>query len=400
MSEALNILIVATKAPWPPVDGGKVVVWETLGALAGAGHRVTLVAPHDPTTDAEDLRAALAPRCRPELVATSPRGLPASVLGSIVGREPLTVSRHRSPALSHHVERLLASEHFDVVQAEQLQAVAQTDPATARGVPLVHRAHNVESALWSFTATFHGSLQAALFRREAARLAAWEGRIVRRASATVVLTALDLEPIRRLAGAEADVERVAAPFPAALPAGGFELPGRPAVVTLASRTWAPSRETIRQVANSWWPEVRRRLPDAVLHVFSGVSDGASRSGVRWHPAPPDSARAFPDGAITAIPTRHPTGVPVKALESWARGLPVVASPGTAGALEAEDERELLIADGPERFADAIELICESDELRRQLVEGGRRALQGRHDPGRVAERLSAVYRRVMNPERP
>ena len=62
------------------------------------------------------------------------------------------------------------------------------------------------------------------------------------------------------------------PYPADLPAHDSELEGRPAVVTLASASWLPSRETARTVAESWWPVVRRTLPEAVLHIFGGVGD--------------------------------------------------------------------------------------------------------------------------------
>jgi hypothetical protein len=41
-------VIVATKAPWPRVDGGRLLLAHTLGGLAAAGCRPTLVAPADP----------------------------------------------------------------------------------------------------------------------------------------------------------------------------------------------------------------------------------------------------------------------------------------------------------------------------------------------------------------
>ena len=41
----MNILFLATKPPWPAVDGGRLLVRYTLEGLQAAGHRVTLVAP-------------------------------------------------------------------------------------------------------------------------------------------------------------------------------------------------------------------------------------------------------------------------------------------------------------------------------------------------------------------
>lgn len=391
MAAPLNVLIVATKPPWPPVDGGRVAVLNTVEALAAAGHRVTLVAPVDPTAEVERLRSALAASCRAELVPSQPRTARAVLLSSLLRGRPVTVVRHRLPAVLARVQELVVSQRFDVVQAEQLQAIAQAAPATAKGVPLVYRAHNVESALWSYAASFGRPLSAALLRREARRLATVERATIHRAAATVVLTDLDAAPLRRSVGEGPRIERVPLPFAAELPPAGRELPGRPAVVTLASPTWVPSREMILKVAASWWPVVRRRLPDAQLHVFGGV-DGGSREGITWHLAPVDSAEAFPAGAVVAIPARHPTGVPVKGLEAWSRGVPLVASTETAAALEAEEGRELLIADDPECFAAELERVAADATVRSRLIAGGRARLRSHHDPSMVAERLAAIYR--------
>jgi glycosyltransferase involved in cell wall biosynthesis len=393
MAAPLNILIVATKPPWPPVDGGRVVVLNTVDALAAAGHRITLVAPVDPAADHGAARDALAGRCRAELVPVLSPGMRAAALSALLRGRPLTVERHRLRAVAERVRRLIASEHFDLVQAEQLQAVAQAAPAAALGVPLIYRAHNIESVLWSFAASFGRAPARALLRLEARRLAGFERSTVRSVAATVVLTELDAAPLREAAGRETRIERVPVPFAPQIAASDVPLAGHPAVVTLASPSWLPSRETALRVARQWWPAVRRRVPGAVLHCFGGV-DGGPLDGVEWHPAPADSALAFASGAVVAIPERHPTGIPVKGLEAWARGLPLIGSSQTAAALEAAAGDELVVADDPEAFAAGLEQLSSDAALRARLVAGGRARLRALHDPARVAEQLEAIYRTV------
>jgi glycosyltransferase involved in cell wall biosynthesis len=393
MVAPLNILIVATKPPWPPVDGGRVVVLNTVDALAAAGHRITLVAPVDPAADHGAARDALAGRCRAELVPVLSPGMRAAALSALLRGRPLTVERHRLRAVAERVRRLIASEHFDLVQAEQLQAVAQAAPAAALGVPLIYRAHNIESVLWSFAASFGRAPARALLRLEARRLAGFERSTVRSVAATVVLTELDAAPLRKAAGRETRIERVPVPFAPQIAASDVPLAGHPAVVTLASPSWLPSRETALRVARQWWPAVRRRVPGAVLHCFGGV-DGGPLDGVEWHPAPADSALAFASGAVVAIPERHPTGIPVKGLEAWARGLPLIGSSQTAAALEAAAGDELVVADDPEAFAAGLEQLSSDAALRARLVAGGRARLRALHDPARVAEQLEAIYRTV------
>jgi glycosyltransferase involved in cell wall biosynthesis len=88
-------------------------------------------------------------------------------------------------------------------------------------------------------------------------------------------------------------------------------------------------------------------------------------GVETHPAPADSREAFAPGAILVVPLRIASGIRMKILEAWARGLPVVATPEAAAGLEAEDGRELLLAE--------------------------------RHDPAAVSRRLLEIYGLVAEP---
>ena len=135
-------------------------------------------------------------------------------------------------------------------------------------------------------------------------------------------------------------------------------------------------------------------PGAVLHLF-GEAPRAAVAGVVVQPAPAESGAAFPPGSITVIPARHDTGVPMKGLEAWARGVPVVASPEAAASLAAEDGRQLLVAEDPAALARALSRLADDPALATSLVAGGRSLLAERHDPARVAQRLLELYARVV-----
>jgi len=385
----MRILWVATKPPWPPRDGGRLLQLLTLEALAGAGHEIELVAPAaGPAEELAEAEQRLAVWCRPHLVRRRFRPVLADLAGSLARRVPWTIQRHTVAAVRRRVSALLASATFDVVHAEQLQALPQ---AAAGRVPVVLREQNVESELWAgLAARRRGS--APWLRLEAARLERWEGAAVRRAAATVALSAADAERLRRLAGGEAAVEWVPAPFPAGLEPAARALPGSPAVVLFGSDGWAPNRDQIRWFVGEAWPRARAALPGAVLHLFGGVATAAA--GVASHPAPAESREVFAPGAVLVVPLRVASGVRLKILEAWARGVPVVATPEAAAGLGATDGRELLLARDGAAFAAALARLPSEPALGPALVEAGRAALRSRHDPARVAGRLAAVYRRV------
>ena len=388
----LRILVVATKPPWPAVDGGRLVLLNTLQALAAAGHHIELVAPFSGTDD--DRRksvAALVEICTPHLIAAEPRSALVSAVIGLRRGIPVTIARHASPRMAQAVAKVLSSGDFDVVHAEQLHALSQIDAARQRGIPVVHRAHNVESLLWDFTAHHRGPATRSLVAFEARRMSSWEVRALEEADCTVALTEFDRRTLSELVPGAA-VHTVRAPFTAELPAGGDPLDGEPAVVTLANASWAPSRDAVEHLANEIWPAVRRRLPGATLNVFGGGHHLDGLEGVVGHPPPGDSRTAFPRGAVALVPERHPTGVPMKALEAWARGLPLLVDRHTSEILDAENGVDVVVADDAPGYSAALARLVEEDGLWEKVVTGGRQALAERHDPAGVAEHLERVYR--------
>ena len=384
----LRILVIATKTPWPPVDGGRLVLLNTIEALAKQGHRIDLVAPCAEGRD--EVVDALAPICTPHLVNARPRSGLGSVAQGLATGVPATVARHTIPAVREIAARILATGKIDVVHAEQLHALPQADDAQRLGIPIVHRAHNVESMLWAYSAGHRNVLVRPLLALEARRMSTMEIEALATTACTIALT----EPDRRtLADLDpgATIHTVPAPFAAELPAGSAALDGEPAVVTLTSATWAPSRDAVDHLARRIWPTVRKRLPAAVLHVFGGGRHLDGLDGVVPHPPPDESRTAYPEGAIVVIPERHPTGVPMKALEAWARGLPLLVDGPSAEILDAEDGRELVVAKDADGYAAALARLTEDPDLRQTLVDGGRRKLSENHDPVTIARHLTRIY---------
>ena len=101
------------------------------------------------------------------------------------------------------------------------------------------------------------------------------------------------------------------------------------------------------------------------------------------------------GGILLIPMRAASGVRMRVLEAWARGVPVIASPAAIAGLDAEDGRDVLVAADARAFAESAARLVGDASLRARLVEGGRATLARRHDPRRIAEATLEVYRQAI-----
>jgi hypothetical protein len=390
----LSILMVATKPPYPPVDGGRLLMWHTIWELADRGHSITLVSPaaEDRQTQASDVQK-LGEFCRVRLAEAKLRGLLTSVLISRLMRKPVSVVRHTAADVRSTVVSELHTQRYDVLHVEQIQTL-QNVPERLEGPPIVLRCQNVESRLWEMLGNLGGGLSFAA-RSEAHKMRRYEAAALHRASLTIALTKQDEQALRELAGlSDGAIRTVSAPFPAQLPAGDASLSGEPAIV-LMDGPWWPIRESTDWFVRTVWPEIRSATPHAHVHCF-GNRTMPDVPGLFRHPSPPESSTIFARNAVLAVPLRIASGLRMKILESWARGIPVVATPEAARGLETHDGGNLFIAGTAEEFASAFRQITDSDGLRRQLVAAGRDTLKQHHDPTLVGDELTEAYRAAIH----
>jgi hypothetical protein len=391
----LRILFVATKPPYPPSDGGKLLIWNTLKDLARRGHEITFVAPNLGDTTPEAVEQ-ISKHCRPRLVSCRPGRLLPSLVKAQFSHRPLSILRHCHSALRHTVHEELAQGSFDVVHVEQVQSFFNLPNGNSRP-PVVFRAQNVESNLWRMVAGVRPKVSW-IARREARKMAAVEARAVHSAASTIVLTRPDGEALAGGVGMRAaHIRLIPPPFPADLPPADGTLSGDPALVLLGGG-WLPNKDSIRWFFDSIWNDVCRVNPQAKTHVFGDDPTPPMPSIIR-HRSPADSRDIFCEGAILVVPLRVASGIRMKILEAWARGIPVVATPEAASGLDARNGEEVLLAGNGAGFAESIARLQKEPALRQRLVDSGRKVLAARHCSDYVAGLLEETYREAIDRSR-
>jgi glycosyltransferase involved in cell wall biosynthesis len=85
----------------------------------------------------------------------------------------------------------------------------------------------------------------------------------------------------------------------------------------------------------------------------------------------------------------------KVTQSMAAGLPVVTSGVGAEGLDAEDGRDLFVADQPEEFARRVVQLCRDDDLWEAVSAGGQALVDRLCSP---AVQLRAIERLLAAPQ--
>jgi len=311
-----------------------------------------------------------------------------ATIDGLLRRQPAGIARHAHRRLQSIIRAECAAFRPDVIHVEQLQALAMLGKPPWPA-PVILRMQNVESDLWAQWPASPWIQD--LLRIEGDRMAAYERASMARASRTLAITDVDMIRLRSLyPDLAADrTKSWTVPFPDELPAGaptGVD----PVLVTPQSTGWGPNRQ-----AADW---VDDELVDAMARIAPNVAFWPTRKkdSKAQHVSTADSIDLFPANAIVAIPLFVGSGIRMRILEAWARGLPVVATTVAALGLDVRHGDELLIADDAGSFASSVAAIAASPDLRASLVARGRAYLRAHHDPALQGHRLMMHYEQVRD----
>jgi polysaccharide biosynthesis protein PslH len=248
---------------------------------------------------------------------------------------------------------------------------------------------------------------------EARLLARAQRRLVRQAAVVLLVSCRDRRELTRgLPAALADRVRTVAlavePTAGALePAAGAAAPAEPpALVFTGNLGYFVNADAISWWLREVWPAVAARCPGLKLVVagdrpparlrrlvtaaeataaaawatwVAGAAEAAGAAGaageVTLVESPPDLRRLLAGATVALAPMRCGSGVPVKILEAWSQGVPVVASPWAAAGTTGVPGEDLLVANSPRQWAEVLSGLLQNPSARRRLAANGRRRLQ-------------------------
>src|SRR5262249_44984449 len=105
----------------------------------------------------------------------------------------------------------------------------------------------------------------------------------------------------------------------------------------------------------------------------------------------DAGPFFDSVKLSVAPLRFGAGVKGKINQSMAFGVPVVATSVAVDGTELRDREEVLVADEPEDFAEALIELYESEELWSRLSENGIRKTRELYSIEAAREKLKFLF---------
>lgn len=384
-----RLLILTPRFPYPVVGGDRLRIYQVCKALS---ERFSLTLLSLCETDAEMVMPLPEDGVfdRVERVFLSRGRSYLNTLLALGTTTPLQVAYYRSAEFAKAVDRLMP-EHDGVLshlircaeyvkESDKPHILEMTDAISLN----YERVRQLKNA---------GGLKAQIYRLEARRLLAYEKQVVESFDLSVLVSETDKI---HLVGAQHNKVMVCSNGVAL-----EHLPFRerhdsqPVIVYIGNMASVQNMDACLYFARDVMPLVTQRVR-ATFRVVGRISD---RDAARLRAFPnvevtgpvDDMAAAVEDARLGVCPVRLAAGVQNKVLEYMALGLPVVTSSIGLEGFEAQPERDLLVADTPEEYAEAISRIWNDDAMKAQLAVNGHAYVNAHH---RWSSRLAPMVDRI------
>ena len=284
-------------------------------------------------------------------------------------RPPYAVSRFASFAIQEKLRDWFRQQEFDVAVCDFLD-VAVNFPGKFL-IPSVLFQHNVESEIWRRHAeTETSAVKKAMYKVEFQKMLRYEQVMVRKFHHVIAVSEND----RQLMSQWCDSSRITV-VPTGVDLGQYKpLPAQdsrqPLVVFVGAMDWEPNIDGVEYFCEQILPAMKAHQPSVKFRI---VGRNPDKRVQRWASESIEVTGRVPsvvdhlrDATAVIVPLRIGGGTRLKIYEAMACGRAVVSTSIGAEGLSVHHGRDILLADNPQDFAQAVVQVLTDQNFRRNL----------------------------------
>jgi len=378
----MNILQIAHRLPWPPVDGGNKGVLgfvEAYGQHPDVDHHAFVC-----MCRFEDERWIAEWKPEPSHVTVevidARNSIPRFIANTLFSREPFNMVKYNRESFAAKVEKEISTCTPDVVHFDGLHTAAYA-PLVARTAPRalrVLRCHNAEYMILERLAESEANpIKRELIALQARRVKRYEAAMLDHFDLILAITDTDAERFRAINPNCSDriiVVPAGTKLPRALPPAPTQSGDAVRLIHIAAMDWLPNQGGLRWLRD----EVLPLLDAAGLNYHLDVIgknmpaefNQMANQRVTVHGFVDDLQPLVDAAHIAVVPLKVGSGMRVKILDYWAMGVPMVATRVAAEGLADGAEPVVALADEPAEFAETVRRLAANPAERQALRQAG------------------------------
>jgi len=403
----MNILQLCNRSPYPPIEGGVIGMYAVIEGLLHAGHHIKVLAFNTNKfhINPDDLPPDFKEKTGIQYVDVDLSIKPWDALGNLFSKASMHIKRFDQQGFRRALERVLKEARYDIVQLEYLHMTPYVETIRRySNASIILHSHNIEHLVWErMTASTSNPLKKAYLRELTRKLRNYELSSLNTYDGIVTVSKNDAAFFSR-AGCKIPITDI--PFIARLSdySTGVTACEFPSLFHIGAMNWKPNIEGIAWFLEEVWPLVHRRFPFLRLYL-------AGRFMPAWiaekqYPQVvvagevPVAKDFIQSKGIMVAPLLSGSGIRIKILESMAIGKPVIATTIGAEGIPYTAGKNILIADKPEEFAEAIGTCIADKGFCDEVGRAARKLVEEEYHNEACTAKLVSFYHRVIDSRKP
>lgn len=301
----------------------------------------------------------------------------------------------RGPADGHFIryypllEGLLKKGKIDFVVMENLSCLNAV-PVIRRLSPktrIILNAHNIDSDL-----AYNAFQKNILSKKDWQHILKTESSLYKRVDAVLTCSSMDLEKLQGLN--KGKLTGVVIPNGVAMEKTAKRQASQPEILFCGSMDYGPNREGIVWFLEKCWPMILERNNQIILNVIGNGDPGElkkifeSTRNIAFHGKVPLTRPWYERSSLVIVPLLSGSGTRLKVVEAMGMGVPVVSTAKGAEGIEYTDEKNILIADKPEDFSNAVVNLINDPHWNSQMGQNGFQLAKENYDWDIIGKKLN------------
>jgi polysaccharide biosynthesis protein PslH len=310
---------------------------------------------------------------------------------------PYAVSRFGCAPIQQQLGSWFHEKNFDVAVCDFLDA-AINFPANL-SIPSVLFQHNVEAEIWRrHAATAGNPIKKQMYGLEFRKMLRYEEAETRRFHHVVAVSEND----RALMTRWTDPSRITV-IPTGVDLAQYKpdpnaAEPAPLISFVGAMDWEPNIDGVEYFCSEVFPAIKAEVPEARFRI---VGRNPDRRVARWASDSievtgrvPSVVEHLRQSAVVIVPLRIGGGTRLKIYEAMATAKAVVSTTIGAEGLDIRHGRDIMLADDPKSFAQAVIMFLQDRDLRRRYEKAAAETA-ARYDWPAIGERFSEILQSVQ-----
>ena len=403
----MKILQLCKKFPFPLKDGESIAITNLSKALNELGCDVSLLCMNTKKHyfDARQLPESFNHYSSIHEVKLDNEIKLKDAFLNLFSNDSYHISRFVSKEFETALKRILRKNKFDIIQLETLYLAPYVPIIRKYSDAIISmRAHNVEHEIWERIAGNTEFLPKKWYLNHLTeKLKKYEVQHLNDYDLLIPITSRDLTKFRKM-GYKNGVSVTPIGIDQEDYTPDFSSFGKELSISfIGSLDWMPNQEGLQWFLENVWPKAIKKFPNLSLHVAGRNCPqwmlNRNIKNVKFHGEVPCASTFINQHPIMVVPLLSGSGMRAKILEGMVLGRVVLTTKIGLEGINAQDKKEVLVADKVDEFIDAIEYCYSKKDNLYRIGHNALEFVNDNYDNLQIARKLAKTYKSYLEKEK-